>query len=237
MSPSTRPQFTWLGHATVRCDLPGGEVLLIDPWLTGNPSCPVTAKDLERLDAILVTHAHSDHTGDVIPLARRFRPRVVANFEICAWLEKHGVENTSGMNLGGTQQVLDLAVTMVRADHSSGFIEDGVPVYGGIASGYVVRLPGGFTFYHAGDTALFSEMALIGELYQPQLAFLPVGDHFTMGPATAARACHLLGVREVIPIHWGTFPLLHGTPEALARELADLGVDCRVIPLAPGETY
>lgn len=237
MSLSARPKFTWLGHSTVRCDLAGGEVVLIDPWLQGNPSCPEGAKELERLDALLITHAHFDHIEDAVPLCQRFRPLVVANFEICAWLGKHGVENLSAMNLGGTQKVLDLAVTMVRADHSSGFIVDGLPVYGGLASGYVVRTAGGFTFYHAGDTALFGEMSLIGELYRPQLAFLPIGDHFTMGPAQAARACRLLGVKEVVPIHWGTFPLLHGTPEALERELKSLGANCSVVALPPGGSH
>lgn len=233
-----RPTFTWLGHATVRCDLPGGEVVLIDPWVGQNPACPKENRDFNRLDAMLITHAHSDHMGDAVELAKKHKPKkVVANYEICSWLGSKGVQSCSGMNLGGSQDVLGLQVTMVRADHSSGISDGDETLYGGTASGYVVRLPGGYTFYHAGDTALFSDMQLIGEMYRPELAFVPIGDHFTMDPSQAARACRFLGVRQVIPIHWGTFPLLTGTPEKLDKELGDHGINCKVIALKPGEKY
>lgn len=238
MSQHPRPKFTYLGHATVRCDLPGGEVVLIDPWVNGNPACPASAREFDRLDAVLITHAHFDHMGDAVDLCKKHSPRkVVANFEICSWLESKGVKNCSGMNLGGCQDVLGMNVTMVRADHSCGITDGDRILYGGVASGYVVKLPGGHTFYHAGDTALFSDMQLIGEMYRPELAFLPIGDHFTMGPAQAARACRFLGVRRVIPIHWGTFPLLTGTPEKLQQALGDNGVTCDVVTLKPGESY
>lgn len=233
-----RPKFTWLGHSTVRLDLPSGEVVLIDPWVAGNPSCPDDAKKLDRLDAILITHGHYDHLGDAVELAKQHHPKlVVANFEICTWLDSQGVENTSAMNLGGSQTVLGMEVTMVRADHSSGISAGERTVYGGLAAGFVVRTESGFTFYHAGDTSLFSDMQLLAELYRPELAFLPIGDHFTMDPDQAARACRLLGVRNVVPIHWGTFPLLSGTPAALRRRLAELGVGCEVIPLEPGQSW
>ena len=238
MSHHPRPNFTYLGHATVRCDLPGGEVVLIDPWVMNNPACPEGQRSFDRLDAVLITHAHFDHMGDMVELAKRHRPsRIVANFEICSWLESKGVESCSAMNLGGTQEVLDLHVTMVRADHSSGISDGDRVLYGGMAAGYVVKLPGGYTFYHAGDTALFSDMQLIGELFRPELALLPIGDHFTMGPRQAARACRYLGVRQVIPIHWGTFPVLTGTPEQLVKALDDHGTNCKVIALKPGESY
>ncbi|MBP1642038.1 MAG: hydrolase [Acidobacteria bacterium] len=237
MSPGRRPNFTWLGHATVRIDLPGGIVALIDPFLEANPVCPPEARRFERLDLILITHAHGDHMADAVALAKRFHSLIVAQYDLCEWIALQGVARTSGMNLGGTQEVLGLKVTQVRADHSSGFVQDGRVVYGGLASGYVVRTAEGYTFYHAGDTALFSDMALIGELHHPDLAFLPIGDHFTMDPAQAARACRYLGVKRVVPIHWGTFPPLVGRPAQLERELAALGVATEVVHLEPGQRW
>jgi L-ascorbate metabolism protein UlaG (beta-lactamase superfamily) len=233
-----RPKFTYLGHATVRCDLPGGEVVLIDPWVEGNPACPDEQKAFDRLDALLITHAHFDHIADAVSLAKKYKPKsVVGCFEVCHWLESKGVENTSAMNLGGSQDVLGMKVTMVRADHSCGITDGDQILYGGTAGGYVVRMPEGYTFYHAGDTALFSDMQLIAELYRPELAFLPIGDLFTMDPMQAARACRFLEVQRVIPIHWGTFPLLTGTPEQLGQAIGDLGARCEVVTLAPGESY
>ena len=233
-----RPKFTYLGHATVRCDLPGGEVVLIDPWVEGNPACPDEQKAFDRLDALLITHAHFDHIADAVSLAKKYKPKsVVGCFEVCHWLESKGVENTSAMNLGGSQDVLGMKVTMVRADHSCGITDGDQILYGGTAGGYVVRMPEGYTFYHAGDTALFSDMQLIAELYRPELAFLPIGDLFTMDPEQAARACRFLEVQRVIPIHWGTFPLLTGTPEQLGQAIGDLGARCEVVTLSPGESY
>jgi len=238
MNQQQRPKFTYLGHATVRCDLPDGRVLLIDPWLKSNPSCPEEHQDLGRLDALLITHAHFDHMGDAVDVAKTYEPEVVVGcFEVCQHLESRGVANCAPMNLGGTQEVLGLRVSMVRADHSSGLSEGGRLIDGGVASGFVIRLPGGYTFYHAGDTALFSDMQLIAELYRPELAFLPIGDLFTMDPHQAARACRYLEVRKVVPIHWGTFPALTGTPAQLEKALSDLGINCETIPLQPGESY
>ncbi|MEM7480708.1 MAG: metal-dependent hydrolase [Acidobacteriota bacterium] len=238
MTENQRPKFTYLGHSTVRLDLSGGEVVLIDPWIAGNPACPENCRSFERLDAMLITHGHFDHMADAVALAKQHSPRaVVANFEICQWLEGQGVDNCEAMNTGGSVEVFDLKVTMVRADHSSGISAGDKIVSGGAPSGYLVTMPSGYTFYHAGDTALFSDMQLIGEMYRPQLAFLPIGDRFTMDPSAAARACRFLGVREAVPIHWGTFPLLTGTPQEFERVVGSQGINCRIVTLNPGDSY
>ena len=196
-----RPTFTYLGHSTVRVDFADGGRWLIDPWVRGNPACPPQLHDLERLDALLITHAHADHFADAVEIATRYEPkRVVANFEICRWLEEQGVANTAPMNLGGSQDVLGHRVTMARADHSSGLEDGGRQLDGGTAAGFVVRTADGFSFYHAGDTALFSDMKLIASLYRPRLGFVPIGDLFTMGPSEAALGRPLQTILAEAPL-------------------------------------
>ena len=229
----TTPRFTWLGHATLRVDLPSGETMVIDPWLDGNPSCPPSHRRLERVDLILVTHAHSDHMADALALAREHDALLISNYDLCTYLDAQGAPRTSGMNLGGTQEACGVRISMVRADHTSSFMHAGLPVYGGLAAGFVVSGEG-WSFYFAGDTALFSDMSLIAELYRPQLAFLPIGDHFTMDPRQAALACGYLGVRQVVPIHWGTFPVLRGRPADLEKELRAADLATEVVTLVPG---
>ncbi|MFQ5524834.1 MAG: metal-dependent hydrolase [Thermoanaerobaculia bacterium] len=239
MSEPARPTFLYYGHSTVGVRTGDGRFVMIDPWVEGNPMCPESLHEIEKIDAMLITHAHMDHMGDAVALAKRHSPKkVVASYEVCAWLESKGVGNLAPMGLGGAQQVLGLEVTMVRADHSSGLIEtDGANILdGGSASGYCVRTSEGFSFYHAGDTAVFSDMKLIADLYTPSLGFLPIGDLFTMGPRTAALACEFLGLSRVVPIHFGTFPVLTGTVDAFRDEVAARAVECQVVALEPGES-
>ena len=224
----------WYGHACVLIESPGGKRIMIDPFVQSNPMCPNELHTVEDLDLLLITHGHFDHMGDAVAVAQSARPKhVIAIHEIGVWLSGKGVENVSGMNRGGTQEAEGLRVTQTPAVHSSTISDGDSMVPAGEASGFVVELENGYRIYHAGDTALFGDMSLIGELWKPDLALLPIGDHYTMGPHAAARAAQLLGVKRVVPIHWGTFPLLTGTPQALREAGRESGL--KVIELRPGE--
>ncbi len=225
-------KLTWLGHAAFRIDTPGGKTILVDPWVMGNPMCPESHKKFDKLDVMLCTHGHFDHIGDAVAIAKQHNPTVVGIFELCAWMEKKGVKQTSPMNKGGTQKVGDVRVTMVHAVHSCGIQDGDQIVYGGEACGYVMEFENGVKIYHAGDTAVFGDMAIIHELYGPELTMLPIGDHFTMSPREAAHACRLLKPKTVIPMHFGTFPLLTGTP----AELKKLVKGVEVVEMKPGQT-
>jgi L-ascorbate metabolism protein UlaG (beta-lactamase superfamily) len=225
---------TWLGHATFIITTPGGKRIVTDPWLEGNPMCPPDRQRIDKADLILLTHGHSDHSGSVVAVARATKAPVIAIHELSLWLERKGLHDVKGMGIGGTISVAGLQVSMTPAVHSSSVVENDAIVYLGEPTGFVVQTENGRSFYFAGDTALFGDMRLIGEMYSPEIAFLPIGDHYTMGPEAAARACQLLGVRQVVPMHYGTFPILTGTPERLKQLVAPFGVD--VLALKPGET-
>jgi L-ascorbate metabolism protein UlaG (beta-lactamase superfamily) len=229
-------QITWLGHSAFLLQTPTGTRILTDPWL-GNPACPPhlsTPEALLPLDVILLSHGHEDHLGDTMRVARAAGAPVVCPFETGQYLTMKGLRQVRDMGKGGTQTVADVRITMTDAVHSGSVLDDGAIVYLGGAAGFVLRQADMPTIYFAGDTALFGDMKIIADVYRPEIAFLPIGDHYTMGPDTAAIAAKWLGVRQVVPMHWGTFPLLTGTPTALKAELAGTGID--VLELEPGQT-
>jgi L-ascorbate metabolism protein UlaG (beta-lactamase superfamily) len=223
---------TWLGHAAFRLDSPGGKRIYVDPFLSGNPRCPEAERTPERVDLIALTHGHGDHVGDTIELWKKFKPGVLAQVELRGWLDSQGV-TAQGMehafNKGGTVDVDGVKFTFTDANHSSSGPNG---EYLGEPAGIVLELEDGFTIYFAGDTNVFASMQLIGRIYEPDVAVLPIGDHFTMGPREAAVALELLGVKRCVPCHYGTFPILTGTPDELRR----LAPGVEVVAPQPGET-
>ena len=222
---------TWLGHAAFRFDTPGGKRVYVDPFLSGNPKTPEAEKTPERVDVILLTHGHDDHVGDAVELWQKHKPALIAQVEVRGWLGGQGVDFdvSQAPNKGGTVEIEGMRVTLTNAFHSSS-ASDGS--YTGESCGLVIELENGTKLYFAGDTCVFGDMQLIARIYEPDVAVLPIGDHFTMGPREAAVALELLGVSRCVPSHYGTFPLLTGTPEKL-RELAP-GVE--ILAPEPGET-
>jgi L-ascorbate metabolism protein UlaG (beta-lactamase superfamily) len=221
---------TWLGHASFRLDSPNGKRVYVDPWL-GNPKCPDAEKQPERIDVIALTHGHTDHVGEAVELAKQFSPEIVAIVELKGWLGSKGVDvgEVPGPNKGGTVEVEGIKFTLTNAFHSSSSAEG---EYLGEAAGLVIEVENGTKIYFAGDTCVFSGMQLIGRIYAPDVAVLPIGGHFTMDPREAGVALELLGTARCVPCHYGTFPLLPGTPDEL-RQYAP-GVE--VIAIEPGET-
>jgi L-ascorbate metabolism protein UlaG (beta-lactamase superfamily) len=231
---------TWLGHATFLFETAEGKKILVDPWMKENPKCPEEFYEVTP-DAILLTHGHFDHVGDLFPTIERSSGPVVATFELGAWIQNKGVDadRVVQMNKGGTFELegLGVSVTMTDARHSSGYVEeDGTIVYLGEPAGLVLHFDGGPSIYVAGDTCLFSGMEFIQELYEPEVSILPIGDHFTMDPKAAAIACRLLGSDHVIPAHYGTFGALTGTPDQLKEALDEQGLSTEVHALEPGGT-
>jgi L-ascorbate metabolism protein UlaG (beta-lactamase superfamily) len=224
---------TWLGHSTVLVTTAKGTNLLIDPFISGNPKYPSGYELPRKLPYILLTHGHGDHIADAAPVAQKHGSKVVAIYELAEFVKGQGAAETIGMNLGGTVQLDDVAATMVDARHSAGAQDQHGTRYVGVAAGYVLTIDGGPVLYHGGDTAVFGDMKLIGDIYKPEVAMLPIGGHFTMGPREAAHALRLLGSKTALPLHFGTFPPLTGTPQQLAA-LVDSGVE--VVSWEPGQT-
>jgi L-ascorbate metabolism protein UlaG (beta-lactamase superfamily) len=234
MTPSKPTRITWLGHATVLIETPTGANILIDPFIAQNPKYPKDFSLPSKIHAILLTHGHGDHMSDVVEVARKHGSTVVAIHELAAYVGGKGVAETIGMNLGGSVQLEDVMASMVDARHSSGAQDEQGIHYAGIAAGFVLTIAEGPVLYHAGDTAVFGDMELIRELHQPSVAMLPIGGHYTMGPKEAALAVRLVKPKVVLPIHFGTFPPLKGTPEQLA---ALVGPEVKVVNWKPGEVY
>src|SRR2546425_2908474 len=225
---------TWIGHGTVLYRSAKGKTVLADAWVDGNPAAPPSAKALPKIDLVLITHAHGDHLGDLAEIAKEHSPDIVCIHEIAQFFGAKGVQKLHGMNKGGTQALHGIRVTMVHAVHSS-TISDGDRILpAGEACGFVIEFENGTRVYHAGDTAAFTDMKLIGELYHPTIGVLPIGDLYTMSPHEAAAAAKMLGVKVVVPIHHSTFPALTGTPAALRSNLKGSGIE--VLELKPGES-
>jgi L-ascorbate metabolism protein UlaG (beta-lactamase superfamily) len=226
---------TWLGHATVLITTPKGTNILIDPFIEHNPKYPKGYKLPEKIDLLLLTHGHMDHIADALPVAKKHGAIAIGMVELIGWLHSKGLKDDQGigMNLGGSHQHY-VTLSLTPARHSSGIEDGGQMIYGGEPAGFIIAIENGPTLYHAGDTTVFTDMQLLGDLYHPDLAMLPIGDHYTMGPKLAAVAAKYLGAKTILPIHFGTFPLLIGTPAQLEMELAGSGIT--VIHTDPGKT-
>jgi len=234
MTEANKTRITWLGHATVLIQTAAGTNILIDPFIQQNPKYPKGFVLPSKIQYILLTHGHGDHISDAVPVAQKHGSTVVAIYELAAYIGARGAANTIGMNLGGTVQLNEVAATMVEAKHSAAAQDEKGTHYAGVAAGFVLTIEGGPVLYHSGDTAVFGDMKLIHDLYEPTVVMLPIGGHYTMGPKEAALAVRLLAPQVVLPLHFGTFPPLIGTPRDLVA-LVDAGV--KVVDWNPGDVY
>lgn len=235
MALNSQVSFTWIGHGTWKARSAKGKEVLIDPWVMNNPGAPANLKKVDGCDLMLITHGHFDHIADAVEIAKQHKPKIECNYEISTWLGSKGVaaDTLIGANQGGTVDVDGIKVTLVHAEHSCGITDGDKVVYGGDACGLVIEFENGYTIYFAGDTDVFSDMAIIAELSKLDAAFLPIGGFYTMGPERAAKAVSLLGVKTVVPMHFATFPALAGRPDQL-QEL--VGNSVKVLDIKPGDT-
>lgn len=243
-SSGGKARATYLGHSVFRIDTPSGKTIYIDPWLS-NPKAPATAKQVDKADLILLSHGHADHLGETVEVAKKTNARILSIFELGTYFASQGIPtaNLVRMNLGGTTATAipgtPIKVTLIRADHSSTVsytdpqtkLTSVIP--GGAPVGFIIHLENGLRILHAGDTALYGDMRLFGQRYKPDVAMLPIGDWFTMGPEDAAEAASLWGVKTVLPMHYGTFPLLTGTVEDFKKAL---NPQIKLLAPAPGDT-
>ena len=234
MSASQTTRITGLGHATVLVQTAKGTNILIDPFIAHNPKYPQGFALPSKIQYVLLSHGHGDHISDAVPVAKKHGSKVVAIYELADYIAGKGVAETIGMNIGGAVELDGVTATMVDAKHSAAAQDEKGSHYVGVAAGFVIEVAGGAVLYHAGDTSVFGDMQLIHDLYKPQVAMLPIGGFYTMGPKEAALACRLLAPQTVLPIHWGTFPPLKGTPDELAK-LVEPGV--KVVRWNPGEEF
>ena len=213
-------QITWYGHSAFRLEF-GGNAVLIDPFFTGNPAFVSDPREAMRgVKNVVLTHGHGDHVGDTLEIAKQNAATVTTNYDLCMWLAAKGLEKFNPMNTGGTTDLGAFTVTMVRADHSSGDIKDGMPIYLGNPCGVIIKANGEPTIWHMGDTDIFSDMALLAEIHQPKIAMVPIGDRFTMSPLTAALAVkRFLKVDAAIPCHYGSFPILEANADRFVAEM------------------
>ena len=238
-TPNGLAQIQFIAHSTAVLTTEKGKRIIIDPWLDGNPRCPEELKGISDLDAIILTHGHSDHCGSVLDLAEKCKVPVYAIFELANLLVEDGLEEglVEPMGKGGTVELRDgdgVKIHLTTAIHSSSYTKkDGTTHYSGEPCGVVVELESGRTLYHAGDTALYNDMSLIQEKFSPEIAMLPIGDRFTMGPLDAARAAQLIKPKVAVPIHFDTFDLLTGTSADFEKFL--LNSETQVVVLKPGE--
>ncbi len=231
---STSIQAYWLGHSTFRFVSPNGSVIYVDPFLTNNPKTPDSEKNPDKIDYILLTHGHEDHVGDTIDLAKKTGAKVLGILELVSLLQKHGLpqDKSLDINKGGTVAFDDFKVTMTSANHSSSFRGE----YAGDPAGLVIRFSDGYTVYDAGDTNIMQDMALYGELYKPDMALIPIGDHYTMDPVEATLAVKLIKPKIAVPIHYGTWPPLTGSPQKF-KELVENETSTKVLIPKIGENF